>query len=296
MPSSRPKLTLDEQSFQDMLAAAYTIQEHNTKRKRALQPVPACGKCGSAVEEGESLCPLCAADEVRPGEKLQQKWASLWLMGQEQGLFPEPPPPNPGETKKKSATLDIHATENVAALAEEVPAIRIHEAEEAWPELSPDRQEEAFELVPSETTEDAPDETGIAFQEAPEAQAPSHFGFRDLQLRLRFHRADLYLVAAILVSTFAMLWVLLATPTAGSQNKPRLRPWERALISMGLAEAPDPPARRGNPNSRVWVDPKTALYYCVGEEQFGKTDSGYSTTQRDAQLNAFEPASRAACD
>src|SRR5262249_41437041 len=54
---------------------------------------------------------------------------------------------------------------------------------------------------------------------------------RDLQLKLRFHRADFYLVAAIAVSTFAMVWVLSATPAPGAHRKPRLRPWERALIS-----------------------------------------------------------------
>jgi hypothetical protein len=296
MSSSRPKLTLDEQSFQDMLAAAYTIQEHNAKRKRAPQPEPSCGKCGSAVHEGESLCPLCSAEEVRPGEKLQQKWASMWLMGQEQGLFPESlPSPEPVEAKKESAALPTQAIENVT-LDEEPPTIRIHEAREAWPELSFDRQEEAAELLPSEAVEDVLDATGLALNKAQETEAPSRIGLRDLQLKLRFHRADLYLVVAIIVSTFAMLWVLLATPAPSAPNKPRLRPWERAMISLGLAEAPDPPAKRGNPNARVWVDPKTALYYCYGEDQYGKTPGGHATTQREAQLDSFEPASRAACD
>ena len=45
MSSSRPKMTLDERSFQDMLAAAFTIQEHNAQRKRRLQPETMCG-CG----------------------------------------------------------------------------------------------------------------------------------------------------------------------------------------------------------------------------------------------------------
>src|SRR5262245_22782458 len=89
MTTSRPKLKLDEQSFQDMLAAAYTIQEHNTKRKRALQPQPACTRCGAVVKEGESLCGQCAGDQFRPGEQMQRKWASLWMMSQEPSLVPE---------------------------------------------------------------------------------------------------------------------------------------------------------------------------------------------------------------
>ncbi|MFY9558732.1 MAG: hypothetical protein WAQ52_00725, partial [Terriglobales bacterium] len=71
---------------------------------------------------------------------------------------------------------------------------------------------------------------------------------------------------------------------------------EQALVSLGLAEAPEPPPRRGNPNVQVWVDPRTALYYCADEDEYGKTPGGRVTTQREAQLDQFEPAGRAACD
>jgi hypothetical protein len=37
MPSNRPNLTLDEQSFQRLLSAAFTIREHNDRRKLARQ-------------------------------------------------------------------------------------------------------------------------------------------------------------------------------------------------------------------------------------------------------------------
>jgi hypothetical protein len=53
---------------------------------------------------------------------------------------------------------------------------------------------------------------------------------------------------------------------------------------------------RGNPDVRVWVDPHAALYYCPGDEQYGKTDGGRYTTQKDAQMDQFEPAFRAACE
>src|SRR5438128_1601170 len=81
MSTSRPKLTLDEQSFQDMLAAAFTIQEHNAKRKRVQPPGHVCGQCGAPVKENERLCIQCAV-EPRPGEQLQRKWASMWMMSQ----------------------------------------------------------------------------------------------------------------------------------------------------------------------------------------------------------------------
>jgi len=297
MSSSRPKLTLDEQSFQDMLAAAFTIQEHNAKRKRALQPQPSCGKCGTAVPEGELLCPSCTAEEVRPGEKLQQKWASMWLMGQEQGLFPEPASVEPVEAKKGISTLRSPALEEVAEPVDEAPAIRIQEAQEDWPVESLDLRPQSVPSLPSTVTEADLNGEEQPLEGAMESQTPpAPIGLRDLRVKFRFHRADLYLVLAIIVSTFAMSWVLLATPASGAQRKSRLRPWERAMISLGLAEAPDPPVTRGNPAAQVWVDPKTALYYCYGEDQFGKTPGGHAATQREAQLDSFEPASRAACD
>ena len=86
-------------------------------------------------------------------------------------------------------------------------------------------------------------------------------------------------------------------PSVGQNVAPAIRSSEiAALISLGLAEAPEPPPRRGNPNISVWVDPKTALYYCVGEELYGKAPGGHLATQREAQLDQFEPAGRAACE
>src|SRR5882672_6314051 len=315
MSSSRPKLKLDEQSFQDMLAAAFTIQEHNATRKRALSPEHVCGQCGAPVNKEDALlCGRCAGEELRPGEQLQRKWASLWLMSQE-GLSPE------HSTPKRTAVQD----ETVLTKSQ---ALRFPESSDI-----PDRKQETAGLhdfpdaleIPDpagETTEPAEAEMerewpGAALEkltpwtqkplstpdvEAPlpeigdEEAAPVPWNLRDLRLRLRFHRADFYLVVAILVSMFAMIWVLSATPAAGAQRKPRLRPWERSLVSLGLADAPDPPPRRGNPNIQVWVDPKTALYYCVGEELYGKAAGGHATTQREAQMDQFEPASRAACE
>jgi len=122
--------------------------------------------------------------------------------------------------------------------------------------------------------------------------------FWESQLRVRYHRADLYLVLAIIVAIFTMAWVLWATPAAGAHGKPRLSPWERTLVGLGLAEesAPVKPTYRGNPNVRVWVDPHTALYYCPGEEQYGKTPDGRYSSQREAQMDRFEPSARAACE
>lgn len=295
MPTSRHKLTLDEQSFQDMLAAAFTIQEHNVqRRKNQAPPERVCGQCGAAVAGDASLCQKCT-EATRPGEDLQRKWASLWLMSQEQGLGPE----------SFSSALEEGATHT--SVAEEIPAQYFPEtieiplgggesADSSAVEREPEWEESSLVLSGdaaggTELTS-AADSSALATVD----EAASAGNLRDWRVKLRFHRADFYLVVAVAVSTFAMIWVLSATPVGGAHRKARLRPWERALISLGLAEAPAPPPRRGNPNISVWVDPKTALYYCVGEELYGKAPGGHLATQREAQLDQFEPAGRVACE
>lgn len=301
MPTNRPKLMLDEQAFQDMLAAAFTIQEHNAQRKKKAAEQNACRLCGAAVQEAGALCPKCA-DVPRQGEELQRKWASLWLMSQEQGLGPESfssavHEETPGEAANGELMLrrfpeavetpEPETDVEPLAAAEADPdcgepsTIVFHHETGLHPVGEPTELEAEVDAAPVETVDEA-------------AAAPG--SLRDLRLKLRFHRADFYLVVAVAVSTIAMIWVLSATPTLGAHQKPRLRPWERALISLGLAEAPEPPPKRGNPNLSVWVDPKTALYYCVGEELYGKAPGGHLATQREAQLDQFEPASRAACE
>jgi len=72
--------------------------------------------------------------------------------------------------------------------------------------------------------------------------------------------------------------------------------FDRMLIKLGLAEAPEPPEDKGSPGVQVWVDERTALYYCPGTDLYGKTPKGRFTTQREAQLDQFEPAYRKACN
>jgi hypothetical protein len=69
------------------------------------------------------------------------------------------------------------------------------------------------------------------------------------------------------------------------------------LITLGIAEPAAPTIHlQGDPAVNVWVDPHSALYYCPGEELYGKTADGRLATQREAQMDRFEPASRAACE
>jgi GAF domain-containing protein len=124
------------------------------------------------------------------------------------------------------------------------------------------------------------------------------------------HRGDIYLGIAVILVACVIRWGLWsnhpvkatgtpATATA-THRKPAPDPglsfFDRVLIQLGLAEAPAPQEDKGNPGVQVWVDLRTALYYCPGTDLYGKTPQGKFTTQREAQLDQFEPAYRKACN
>jgi len=128
----------------------------------------------------------------------------------------------------------------------------------------------------------------------------------------RQHRGYLYLaVALVLVIVVARgIWsdgpVTATGQGAGANSvtnrRKRVSPdadlsaFDKLLISLGVADPPDAPVYKGNPDIQVWVDLHTALYYCPGSDLYGKTAKGRISSQRNAQLDQFEPADRKACD
>lgn len=122
-------------------------------------------------------------------------------------------------------------------------------------------------------------------------------------------RGDIYLGIAVILVACVVRWGLWSSPSvkatvtpakpASTQHKPAPEPGlsflDRVLIQLGLAEAPEPVPDKGNPSAQVWVDLQTALYYCPGSDQYGKTSRGKFTSQREAQLDQFEPAYRRVC-
>jgi len=123
-------------------------------------------------------------------------------------------------------------------------------------------------------------------------------------------RGDVYLAIAVILVACAIRWGIWSShsvsatsgqpATAAAHSKPApeddLSLFDRMLVKLGLAEAPEAPESKGNPDVQVWVDLKTALYYCPGTDLYGKTPKGRFTTQRDAQLDQFEPAYRKTCN
>jgi ribosomal protein L40E len=355
MPANRPNLILDEQSFQDLLSAAFTIQEHNDQMKQARQAQTepearsVCRHCGAPKPAEESRCESCGLDEFRPGERLQRNWASMWLMSQEQGLWPErsreigegtQKDVPPLETKRREAASNfagngLPALPDAKEVAKETTAQEETEtlqdrargnsllnksvlgksaldktaAESKWTteatedlateDLAPKDSPltvQPFQLSASDDSSPTDASIDTRTDETTEASgAATSFWlqrFRDLRVTLRFHRADLYLAAAVFVAALALLW-----PATGSPRRAALGPWERALVTLGIAEAPAPAVHlQGDPGLEVWVDPHTALYYCPGDEQYGKAAGGRFSSQREAQMDRFEPASRSACE
>ncbi len=129
----------------------------------------------------------------------------------------------------------------------------------------------------------------------------------------RARRGYFYLAVAVILVVAVIRWGLLSghpvgangSGTAVSGSATRRKPpapdadlsmFDKLLINLGLAEAPEAPEYKGNPDTQVWIDLHTALYYCPGSDLYGKTPKGKFASQRDAQLDQFEPASRKACD
>jgi putative methionine-R-sulfoxide reductase with GAF domain len=124
-------------------------------------------------------------------------------------------------------------------------------------------------------------------------------------------RGDFYLGLAVILVIVVIRWGILSNqPTVATAGKSapaashhkvdpeaNLSTFDKLLIDLGLAEAPDEPTEyRGNPETPVWLDLQTALYYCPGSDLYEKTPKGRIASQRDAQLDQFEPAYRKACN
>ncbi|HYM78532.1 MAG TPA: GAF domain-containing protein [Candidatus Dormibacteraeota bacterium] len=123
-------------------------------------------------------------------------------------------------------------------------------------------------------------------------------------------RGDIYLAVAVILVACVIRWGIwsnhsvnaTAAPNPAAANQRKSSPdaglslFDRMLVQLGLAEAPQAPEDKGNPSVQVWVDLRTAQYYCPGADLYGKTPKGKFATQRDAQLDQFEPAYRKPCN
>lgn len=269
---------------QSKVASLWQMQELQKKASRAESP-------STATETSEKL------DRIRAESPLSR---SLEL--QIPDLF---------------ASDDLEATGNVETT--DAPPVKGHEI------IRIPQEDVSEELTASDGPSDGPpDNTELGKRELSQvthwSSAASARAFLE-QLAsskrtgtlLRFwntHRGDVYLAIALILVAGVIRWGLWSdhstkatassAKTTTTQRKPApdvgLSLFDRMLIELGIAEAPDPPPDNGNPAVQVWVDRHTALYYCPGADLYGKTSEGKYTTQREAQLDQFQPAYRKPCN
>ena len=287
-----------------------------------------CSSCGAELVAGEQYCGGCGSPAVsaEPPVSFQTKLGSFLnalpaKKDKEQSAEPLLSPPDPFAPAKRTSppTSDTihfpgesesaaHIFESKAPDSSTVAEEKKQEGKEKNPEPTHAANALATELV---TEEDRATWTSAAkakdfLEQLAAEQKETAFG-RFWQAR----RGDVYLAVAVILVAIVVRWGIWSehsvsatgAPVAavsGQSKQPEPEPdvslFDKMLIGLGLADAPEAPQKRGNPETQVWVDLHTALYYCPGADLYGKTPKGRYATQRDAQLDQFEPAYRKTCD
>jgi len=268
-----------------------------------------CRVCGRAFSADEAFCGNCSLPRVAAttsSDGLQSKWASMWFMQQAQDTLQERRTvaskfsPSPVLKPSASTRLPPAATDELA-----VPPPARRSTEYAAAKRDPlfftaervATEERVITEEPAHLT--GVPEPRILLDESPRESSSDYLSSilarlrLLLALRVRISRKTAVLgmfsmVAVLLLAT----WLSWATRSAS-----QLTWFESLLVDLGLAEIQPRPAivYAGSPNVRVWEDVHTALYYCPDSDLYGKTPGGRFTTQRAAQEDQFEPATRVAC-
>jgi len=269
-----------------------------------------CAQCGFQFAEGEMFCGRCGTP--RPMALPTETAAPSADIQVEPQVSAESAEPNYfHQISADESSLEPSATTPEQELVQFVPAetpktdgsvalaLDHLVAEGEAPAAEEEGKGSTLELVPQpEKIEPQSNWTSAAkarhwLESLQERDSPA-------RLWMHEHLGDLSLLLAVGVLVVAFLArtpspKVKAHPKAPAQ--PSLTLFERALVGLGLAEPPpSAPTYVGNPNVQVWEDVHTALYYCSGSELYEKTPGGKLTTQRDAQLDQFEPAARRACE
>ncbi len=287
-----------------------------------------CDSCGEELVAGEQYCGKCGsprASEEQP-QSMQSKLASLWS-----AQHPETEKEKEGGTTVSDdqeearlseselvSTFTAQVTKTDAAAT--ISSSRLEEAENAARSTGsqvPESQIEEQETeTASVTTALTTTEDHLTWSSAAKARdfLEQLAASRTDSAFARFwnaRRGDVYLAVAVILVAVVIRWGIWSdhsvsatgTPTVSARAHRRqpapdadLSLFDKMLIGMGLAEPPEAPENKGNPDTQVWVDLHTALYYCPGADLYGKTPKGRYTSQRDAQLDQFEPAYRKACE
>ena len=254
-------------------------------------------RCGNRLMAEEQFCGQCGTPRAGDYETsdMQSKVASLWQLQ---------------EAQKKETGSETEPAEKPASVAsQEIAGVEDEDGPMEADELSAESPNRSQALAKPKFAHPADWSSASSARAFLERFVSSKRTGRLLQL-WNAHRGDIYLGVAVILVACVIRWGLwsshpvkaTATPAAptATHRKPAPDPglsfFDRMLIQLGLAEAPEPQEDKGNPGVQVWVDLHTALYYCPGTDLYGKTPQGKFATQREAQLDQFEPAYRKACN
>ena len=313
-----------------VVESAEYVVEPSTETEESLIPLPlsessaksgretVCPQCGFQFGEQELFCGRCGSARpagASPSGDLQSKWASMWHL-QQAAENKQREQTNNNTEEMEGGSLELADTRLSHQLPHELSfefSPELKKVAEQFPDES-DNAEAVSQgasglVIDGEMAEDAaPVSPATAEPEKSpwDSASHAHKWLESLHPKsaagiwLAKHRADLYVGAAVVL----LFIVLLGSGTHPVENhvqsknppQPSLTIFEKLLVSLGLAETPPTPVYLGNPNAKVWVDLHTALYYCADSDLYGKTSGGKFTTQRDAQLDQFEPAARKNCD
>jgi putative methionine-R-sulfoxide reductase with GAF domain len=294
-----------------------------------------CWKCGDKLIAQEQFCGKCGAPRLEESEppSLQSKIASA-LRTQERG--DQATAYSSSEDRLPRDTSPPYTAKEEDQLARLFAAAGLHENAPSRTEITvASGDEDAGKLLSSSSIPSQLREGGRALEvsstkliESPpkdftwsSAAKAREFletlaGTSTPSSLVRFWRArrgDIYLAIAVILVFAVIRWGILSgnsvsatghgtaiSGTAVRRKMPTpdadLSVFDKLMIALGLAEAPETPEYKGNPDTQVWIDTHTALYYCPGSELYGKTPKGKFASQREAQLDQFEPSSRRVCD
>jgi hypothetical protein len=272
-----------------------------------------CPECGYQFGQHELFCGRCGTSRpatAAPADETESQWAPSWL------LQPTTPQERRGVDKTENSDEAEVSTPLLAQSSDEFTGNFSRDSHDATlrfqdtsKESEPGHESRSTSPI-SDTSDETPEkiDSSLALAARPspgdsgiptDDTSPISPAMSPSQIWLAKHRADLYIGAAVVL----LLVVLSGWGMHSDQShvvkhpaQPSLTLFEKLLVSLGLAETPSAPVYMGNPNAPVWVDLHTALYYCSGSDLYGKTPGGKFTTQRDAQLDQFEPAARKTCE
>jgi hypothetical protein len=271
-----------------------------------------CPECGYQFGQHELFCGRCGT--ARPAatapDQMESQWSPSWLLQPT-----DPQGPRGVDQTEKSDEAEV-GTPLIAQSSDDFTgnfSRDSHDANLRFQEVSKESepgQESRSTSLLSETSDESPAkmDSALALAARPspgdseiptDESSPISPAMSPREIWLAKHRADLYIGAAVLLLLVVLSgWGMHSDQSHAVKHpaQPSLTLFEKLLVSLGLAETPAAPIYMGNPNAPVWVDLHTALYYCSGSDLYGKTPGGKFTTQRDAQLDQFEPAARKTCE